>query len=56
MVVHDLTTGRVPLRGKLQGHRGQAGVWPQLYLALHMTAPAVGQGLSTDWPWVGDDS
>lgn len=54
VVVYGLTTWRVPLGGKLQGHQKYSGVWPQLYLVLHMTAPAVGQGISTHWQWAGD--
>ena len=54
MAVYGLTTWRVPLGGKLQGHLEYVGVWPQLYLVPHMTAPAVDQGLSSDWKWAGD--
>ena len=56
MVVHGSSTSWVPLGEKLEDHLTWAGVWLQYYPVPLATAPAVDQKLSSDWPWVGDDS
>ena len=56
MVVYGLTTVKIPLGGKLQGHLEEAGAWLQYYLVPHTTTPAADQQLSSDWQWVWDDS
>ena len=56
VVVHDLTTWRVPLGGKLQGHLEWAGACLELPPVADRTALAADRQLSTDWQRASDDS
>ena len=56
VVVHGSSTSWVPLGGRLEDHLECAGVWLQYYPVPLATAPVEDQKLSSDWPWVGDDS